>query len=122
MLFRSLIVLLPLTIFTNLKADSVYRIEVGEDYSKYSNRDLRERVWRLERAVAQLQQKVFELQAQNTATPTPKVWTCYMQSFAQTFTATASTKSAAVADLIQQCSRRSGAIHCSEDKVKCGNE
>ena len=41
------------------------RIEIGTDYKKYSNDELRRRVYDLERAVGQLQDQVFQLAMRN---------------------------------------------------------
>lgn len=103
------------------------RIEVGSDYKKYSNEDLRRRVWQLERAVAQLQDQVFQLAMKNnggtasTATPN-NLWTCQIQSFGKTHVASGNTKASALAQVLKKCSDASNAIHCSESSVKCDNE
>lgn len=46
----------------NSAADSLFKIEVGQDYHKYSQSDLQRRVWELERAVSQLQQRIVDLE------------------------------------------------------------
>lgn len=38
--------------------DQLLKIQAGSDYSRYSDRELRKRIWDLERAVDQLQQKI----------------------------------------------------------------
>lgn len=104
-------------------AEEVFRIQVGRDYSRYSNEDLRRRVWELERAVAQLQGQVFALAMKGNA-PVAAVnnWTCTMQSFGETHVASGNTKASALAQVIKKCSDASNAIHCDEDKAKCGND
>lgn len=110
--------------------DDVIRIEVprGErEYESYSNRELRRRVDRLERAVRQLQERVFELEyAKNTpaptATPEKSMWTCRIDSMGKIHVASAKTKAKAIADLISKCSSATSSIHCDESDAKCGNE
>ncbi len=110
--------------------DDVIRIEVprGErDFESYSNRELRRRVNQLERAVRQLQERVFELEyGKNTPTPTATpekaLWTCRIDSMGKIHTATAKTKAKAMADLISKCSSATSSVHCDESDAKCGNE
>lgn len=114
---------------------NVYKVEPGSNYSRYSNSDLRRRVWELERAVAQLQAQVFQLAMQNQAgsqynghpnggvqIAPSKPWTCQIQSLGKTHFVTAETKSSALAQVLKVCSDASNAVHCSERDVKCGNE
>lgn len=93
-----------------------------------SNADLRERVYRLERAVEQLQAKVFELsngaggaQPVPTTIPANQMVTCYIKSsFKGTFMETAATETAAKAAVMQKCDAGEGGLSCEERNVKCG--
>lgn len=102
-------------------ADSIIKIEVGK-HKDYSNDELRERVWNLERAVQQLQDKVFELSKNQTKAA--DMVSCYINTpFDGTFTATAATETAAKGEVMAKCGKgvdAGGSIHCSENKVKCG--
>jgi len=104
-------------------AEEVFRIEVSKSYDGYSNNDLRRRVWELERAVSQLQQRVFSLEVRKPEAPAPveKPWTCRIQSFGKTFKVTAPTRGAALGDVLEKCSQGSSAMHCPESDVKCDN-
>lgn len=109
-----------------LVAEEIFRIEVGRDYGRYTNDELRRRVWQLERAVDQLQMRIYQLEAKPVIQPvvaTPeKEWTCHIQSFATTHVASAKTKSAALADVLKKCSEASHAMHCNAKDAKCDSE
>jgi hypothetical protein len=89
---------------------------------KYSNSELQNRVWALENAVLQLQRRVFDLEVEGaTAAAKPKKsFTCYIQSFGKTFTATKDSESAAKADVLSKCSSATNAMHCDVSDVTCG--
>jgi hypothetical protein len=99
------------------------RIEFGQNYDGYTNDELRRRVWTLERAVAQLQAQVFQL-AMNNSGPSPVngLWTCEMQSFGKTHTATAPTRISALSKVLKKCSEATNAVHCHESDVTCDNK
>jgi hypothetical protein len=105
--------------------EEIIRIQVGKDYDGYSNEEMRRRLWQLERAVQQLQSRVFQLEMQGER-PVPIVlsqnWTCILQSFGTTHTASSSTRTAALAMVLKKCSDATNAIHCRESEVKCSNE
>jgi len=102
----------------------VFRIEFETDYNSMSKKDLRRRVWNLERAVAQLQDRVFELSHKKSSTiivkrgKRSKKSTCYVSSFGDTFTSTKSTETAAKADVLAKCSKENHAMHCKN--ITCG--
>ena len=105
---------------TQAKAETPIKIEIGKTYDGYSNEDLKRRVWQLERAVTQLQEQVFKLAMRGDGRiPT---WTCYVQSFSKTFTASSATKAESLAQVLKQCGDASNAIHCRESEVKCDKE
>ncbi len=117
---KTLLVILALT-FSSAFASDITIVMPGKDYGKYSNDELRMRIWNLEKAVMQLQQKVFALElGQNTTTSTAGHWTCMIKSFGKSFSSTAPTKTKAMADVIADCSKATNAVHCDEDEVKCG--
>ena len=103
----------------------VFRIEHGRDYRgrDYSERELRRRVWELERAVAQLQERIYDLEVAPPAAPpvvepvvTP--WTCTVTAFGKVYSATSNTQSQARATALTQCSNATNAMHC--DDMVCG--
>lgn len=130
MIAKSLILAAALALSTSAFAEEPIRIEVGRSYEKYSNEELRRRVWQLERAVEQLQRQVFELAVRpgsppsNTVMPpvTGAMWTCQMQSFGKTHVSSGVTKASALAQVLKKCSDATNAIHCKESDVKCDNE
>lgn len=99
--------------------DDIFRIEIGKS-SGGSDRDLRERVWMLERAVDQLQRKVFQLE--NEGGSRGGHTTCYIKTtFHGTFSATEPTETAAKAKAMERCSEKiKHGFDCDDDRVKCG--
>lgn len=119
-----LVALLPLT--TQATPREVFKIEIGQDYEKYSTTELRRRVWELERAVYQLQEQVFQLAMENNKRPKyahgyghKKTWTCTIQSFGKTYSSTNDSKGAAKAEVLKDCSSATNAMHCDREEVKC---
>lgn len=106
----------------------VYKIEIGDNYERYSEKELRRRIWQLERAVAQLQQQVFQLAINNQNNNGNSVgmggalWTCQISAFTDTFVASGTTKASALAQVLKKCGDKSNPMHCPEDKAKCGND
>lgn len=82
--------------------------------------ELKDRIWMLERAVAQLQNKVFALSKKQA--PKTKPYTCYIKVFSKTFSATHASKMKAKVDVIKECTTKNSSIHCDEDEVKCSND
>lgn len=117
-----IVVAMTLPTSSQARPREVFKIEIGGDYEKYSNRELKQRVWKLERAVFQLQEQVFQL-AMEKQRPgqgyDTGMWTCHIQSFGKTFTSTKSSKGAAKADVLRDCSNNSNSIHCKSDDVSC---
>jgi len=105
----------------NVYAIDPIHIDIGTDYSNYSNEDLRRRIWTLERAVAQLQEQVFQLAVHSNAAGTGN-WTCHMQSFGKTHVASGNTRASALAQVLKKCSDATNAVHCHESDVSCDNE
>ena len=101
------------------EAENIFRIEIGGDYERYSDKELRKRVWELEKAVWQLQQRTYSLES---AKPDEEdnSWTCYIQSFGETFRHTSASKSLSQAHVIDACSKENHAMHCKDSAVKCG--
>lgn len=101
----------------------VFKIEIGKDYSRYSNKELRRRVWQLERAVSQLQDQVFQLAMNNQNRPTynSNPWTCTVSAFSDMFAASGPTKASAKAAVMAKCNKKHSAMHCDDD-IKCDNQ
>jgi hypothetical protein len=99
--------------------EDVYRIEIGRS-SGGSDSDLRLRVVQLERAVDQLQRKVFDLESGGGSKSS---WTtCFIKTpFNGTFSATSPTETAAKAEALEKCSAKTdSSMYCSESYLKCG--
>jgi len=120
---KSLLTVLVLLLPFQVHAIEPVRIEFGQSYNGYTNEELRRRVWTLERAVAQLQSQVFQLAMNNVgAPPSAAMWTCEMQSFGKTHTATEPTRMSAMSKVLKKCSDATNAIHCHESDVTCDNK
>ena len=101
------------------KAEEVFRIEVGRDYNNYSQRDLQRRVWELERAVAQLQARVFQLEYSRVAAPPPKpvdTWICKVTAMGVTYSGTGATKAVAEQAAIEDCKSKAEDFFCKDAK------
>ena len=99
------------------------RIEHAANYDHYTNDELRRRVWQLERAVAQLQDQVFQLAVrEGNSESGSNPWTCRMDAFGTTYVAAGNTRASALAQVIKKCSDGSNAIHCPDSNAKCDNQ
>ncbi len=111
------LVFLGLSLFSqNSFAGPVFKIEVGQDYTRYSDADLKRRVWELERAVWQLQQKVFDLEA-GSKTPAAATWICKTEAMGESFSATGATKAVAEEAVMSKCKaspKSAKGFHCDE--------
>lgn len=103
-------------------AEDVFRIEIGRrDSSRNSDRELYRRIYDLERAVEQLQRKVFKLELGNANPPAASMTTCYLKTpFDGTFSATEATETAARAKVLEKCTKASSETFCQERNLKCG--
>src|SRR5687767_2636984 len=111
--FRAIVLLAAFVFSLSALADDVIRIEVGRDYKGYSNSELRRRMWDLERAVMQLQTRVFQLEVKPVNVVAPiRPWTCTLQSFGTTHVASESSRMAALAMVLKKCSDATNAVHC----------
>jgi hypothetical protein len=102
-----------------LHAEEVFRIEIGRDYKKYSDLDLKRRVWELERAVWQLQQRVFQLEA-GGAGGNADSWVCTITAMGDTFTGTGGSKAAATHKAVEACkaAREGDGFFCKNPKCE----
>jgi hypothetical protein len=101
------------------RAEEVFKIQIGKDYTNYSDQDLRRRVWELERAVWQMQQRVYQLEADKAQAPVDS-WVCTVQAMGDTYTGTGPSKAVATANSIENCKRARGdGFFCKNPQ--CGN-
>jgi len=110
--------------FSLFASQDIFRIEIGKRDSSSDTQDLRQRVWMLEQAVRQLQDKVFQLEYSNANRPSPvasKQYTCTLQNnMAGTFTSTKGSMGEAKADVIKQCTdKNSSNFFCKKKDVEC---
>ncbi len=104
-------------LLTNLAmSQSIFRIEIGDDYKNHSNKELKRRIWRLERAVAQLQDKVFDLQTQGSRSQ--KTWICTLSAMGENYSAAGETKAIAKAKVLKECSKKGDSFFCKNPKCE----
>jgi hypothetical protein len=79
-----------------------------------SKRDLERRIWQLERAVQELQNKVYQLETQPPPPAAePKNWLCKASAFGQSFSAFGATKVEAGEKVTSECQAKGNAeMHC----------
>lgn len=108
-----------LTFSSIAQTEEVFRIEVGRDYNHYTQRDLQRRVWELERAVQQLQVRVFQLEYSRVAAPAPKpvdTWICKVTAMGVTYSGTGATKAVAEQAAIEDCKAKAEDFFCKDAK------
>ncbi|MCB9060213.1 MAG: hypothetical protein H6622_01665 [Halobacteriovoraceae bacterium] len=89
-------------------AKDIFRIEIGQDYNNYSNQELKQRIWRLENAVEQLQVQVFNLKHSDTRKNQVESWSCTIKAMGEDFIATGNSKATAKANVIKECKKGNG--------------
>ena len=121
-LILGLFAILPASLFAQNGLQGIIRIDVGRNDKNVSSDELRQRVWELERAVQQLQMRVFSLEMTGGQKPPISTFTtCYIKTpFDGTFSATEPTETAARAAALEKCGAKANGIHCNERNVKCG--
>jgi hypothetical protein len=99
-------------------SDDVLRIQAGSQHSSNATiRELEERVYRLERAVAQLQNEVFRLSEQPRKVAEKKV-SCYLNTtFDGTITAKGDSKNECAGKVLHECNEK-GVAFCKEKDIK----
>ncbi len=121
--FSVLLVLLSFLMSFSLTFSSaeaqVIRIEVGDKHGS-SKDELERRVWDLERAVRQLQNRIYDLEADKSR-PVARRSTCSLESFGKVFNATEDTEMLAKSVVMKKCADATNAMHCDKSKVECGN-
>lgn len=116
-LVSKLFLVVGLTLSASANAEEIFRIEVGRDYNRYSQRDLQRRVWELERAVSQLQARVFELELSRLKAPSPtpaplETWLCKISAMGVTYTGTGATRAIAEHKVMETCKEKADDFFC----------
>ena len=104
---------------SNLYAKNIIRIEVDKDSKGESVGDLKRRVWMLERAVVQLQETVFHLQA-NAQNNQAASWLCTVKGFGEEFSGVGNSKAVASLNATKACKAKGKEFFCGDPK--CTNE
>ena len=98
--------------------NTIFRIDVGNDREADSRR-LSQRVNRLERAVRDLQNRIYDLE--DNSRPTQRevtIYTCVLPtSFIGTYIGKAQTVVEARAQAVNSCSRAGGGISCQDSLI-----
>lgn len=116
---KALLVLISLVVVGPAFADDVFRIEVGKDYRGYSDSDLRRRVWELERAVGQLQARIYHLEAAPVKT-VPDEWVCSIKAMGNNYTGTGPSKALATNKVMEECKtgQKGDTFFCKDPKCE----
>ncbi len=107
-------------ISSSLALAEVIRIDIGQSKGS-SHSDLERRVYHLERAVRQLQDRIYDLESDKSKPVAANMWTCSLESMGKVHTATEPTQMAAKAKVLKICAAASNAVHCDKEDVECGN-
>jgi hypothetical protein len=93
---------------------NIIRIEIGDDRD---DREVLQRVRRLEQAVRDLQDQVYQI---STTPRTRTVHTCGAEIFATGYVSgSGMTKIEAIENAMADCKKKDGGIFCSSDKLIC---
>lgn len=85
-------------------AEDIVKIEIGKRGSS-SQRDLERRVLRLEQAVWQLQQRVFNLESSGSLSKPGAEWICKITAMGDIYTGIGGSKAVATHRAIQSCTK-----------------
>ena len=120
---KSLLLVLSLGLVVSLgaHAEDIFRIEIGRDYKNYTDSDLRRRVWELERAIGQLQTRVFQLElgGKLAAAPPSDTWVCTIKAMGEPYVGTGGSRPVATAKAIEVCKdARGDGFFCKDPKCE----
>lgn len=89
-------------------AQPIVRIQPAPNYQQYSQIELQRRVWDLENAVAQLQQRVFQLEATKPVGEPTESWVCTITAMGNTYTGLGASRGVATYKAIENCKASRG--------------
>ena len=120
---KKFFMILALLMSAQVFAEDIVRIEVGKSGKSISQRDLQRRVILLERAVWQLQRRIFDLESRGSQ-PKPTAadtWICSTKAFGNEYTGTGGSKAVAKHKALESCKRGNdgSSFHCRN--VTCEN-
>ena len=101
--------------------NGIFRVDVGPQHAPHTTmHNLQDRVWHLEKAVAQLQDTVYKLKREAKYRKPVRKYSCYLETnFYGTFTAKGMSKNEAKGKVLQACNDKGGGIFCKSNEVKC---
>lgn len=99
----------------HVQAERVIKIEIGKDYKNHSKAELRQRVWMLEKAVYQLQNRVFHLESESNS---KSDWICKITAMGETYTGIGGSRAVAEAKVFKNCKKgqKGSGFFCKESK------
>lgn len=100
------------------------KIEPGANPEKYTNEELRRRVFQLEQAVLQLQTQAATAPAVVAPPPDPKAktWTCVLKVADQTLEGAGPSRYESVKAVLKKCREVTSPIRCHDTAAKCKDE
>ncbi len=114
-------VLMTLTslMFCAVFANDIVQIQVGKRDKAYSTNELKERIWRLESAVFQLQQKIIAIENGGNTNSSGDTWVCTIDGFKTKYSATGGSMAVAKSRAINECNmKETNSIHCGTPKCE----
>ena len=119
LLAATLVAPATLVAYSSNPISDIIRIELGSEYdSTASNRDLVRRIRRLERAVRQLQNRVFDLEADGyraDATDSSKQFSCILKtSFDGSYYGYGTSRGKAMEEAPNKCVSKNGQFSCNK--------
>ncbi len=102
-LFSAFILMFVSDVQADVPPRNIVNLQLSKN-DNYSDRELRERVFRLERAVWQLQQKVFALQT-NSKRPSEDTTVCFVKAMGNNHSATGPNKAVAKHKAMEKCKK-----------------
>lgn len=99
-------------------SEPIIRIDVGSTAGSSSNQELQKRVHDLERAVIQLQKRVFELEDVKAKPLTSDSWICYATAMGETFTGTGGSKPVASNNATEACAKTKDRFFCKIERCE----
>lgn len=122
---RRLIFIVISTLSLSISVEAKQRLELNDDANS-NPAELRKRIRRLQEAVIDLQDRVDHLEAKlgvsNASAAANVNSTCFIETpFDGLFDSTAATETKARIEAVKACMAKvKSRIHCSAEKVKCG--
>lgn len=100
-------------------ADPLITIRPGIDPNNYNTNQMKQRIWRLERAVTQLQKRITQLeQDKSNQQASQASWLCTFKAMTDIYTGIGASKSVAKHNASVACQNGGNSFHCRFEKCE----